>query len=554
MTSKNRKLQKLTAVVIVAGMCLGTISGCGSGADSQEDAVTLKEQNGEQPPVQVSTEETAVSGNVAEQVQAPEIYQTQVTGDAVTITADAAVIIPDVPGIKLKKVTARTFTQEDYDAINRVLLGGGKLWERNLEAMQESQGMFREEIDERIAKLEKRIAQEGVNSDATYNSKGIIWNQELEKLKTLREYAVSKEEAEESGLIMEIPAIVSYDEALSETGENELYGLVTVNGQDYSLNINNNVTDMGYRVINHRVKFRIEKQDGDGKYLAYSGKYLPFSNAKPDPENLPESLNGTKFMPGFVNMDTPPEEVMTEVTEIVNQIGLGEYDIQGGGYFASRIADDDVGSSEGYYNSRYFAGMRYGVLAGMGYGVHLYRVEDGIPIIFTYENGGQIPNEDAEKLAQAMEKGEDIALEVAYWPYEEMTFIYTDDGLRTFEWQNPYIIEDMSGEYVFLLPFSDISDIFEEMLLKKHADGFNNEGYTIDIQVEQVVLSYMRVRDKGSLEGTLIPVWDFFGTETYKKAGEVDFVIDRGYDGVFPQSLLTVNAMDGTIVDRAAGY
>ena len=554
MTSKNRKLQKLTVLVIMAVMCLGTVSGCGSGAESQEDAVTLKEQNGELPPVQVSTEEVVVSGNVAEQVQAPDIYQTKVTGDAVTITADAALIIPDVPGIKLKKVTPRTFTQEDYDAISRVLLGGGKLWERNLEAMQESQGMFREEIDERIEKLEKRITQEGVNADATFNSKGNIWNQELEKLKKLREYAVSKEEAEERGLILEIPAIVSYDEALSETEENELYGLVTVNGQDYSLKINNNVTDMGYRVIDHRVKFLIEKQDGDGKYLDYYGQYLPFSNAKPDPENLPESLIGTKFMPGFVNMDTPPEEVMTEVIEIVNQIGLGEYDIQGGGYFASRITDDDAGSSERYYNSRYLAGFGYGVLAGVGYGVHLYRVEDGIPIIFTYENGGQIPNEDTEKLSQAMENGEDVALEAAYWPYEEMTFIYTDDGLRTFEWQNPYIIEEMSEEYVFLLPFSDISDIFEKMLLKKRADGFNNEGNTIDIQVEQVVLSYMRVRDKGSLEGTLIPVWDFFGTETHKKAGEVDYVFDRGYDGVFPQSLMTINAMDGTIVDRAAGY
>lgn len=548
MIRKNCKLQKLTALVIAAGMCLGTVSGCGSDAEFQEDAVTLKEQNGEQSPVQVSTEEAVVSGNVAEQVKAPKTYQTQVTGAAVTITADAELIIPDVPGIKLKKVTARTFTQEDYDAVNRVLLGGGKLWERDLEAMQQSQGMFREEIDERIEKLEKRITQEGVNDDATFNSKGNIWNQELEKLKTLREYAVSKEEAEEKGLILEIPPIVTYDEALSETGVNELYGLVTVNGQDYSLEIDNNVTEMSYRAIFSRVNFMIEKQDGEGRYL-------PFSNAKPDPENLPESLIGTKFIPGFVSMNTSPEAVMTEVTKLVNEIGLGEYDIQGGGYFASRIADNDVVSVVGNHKPRYIAGWGDGVLEGMGYGVHLCRVEDGVPIIYTCESGTLVPNEDAEKLAQAMENGDDAALEVAYWPYEEMTLIYTDDGLRTFEWENPYTIEDMSEEYVFLLPFSDISDIFEKLLLKKQADSFNSEENTLDIYVDQVVLSYMRVRDKGSFEGTLIPVWDFFGTKTYKNAaGEVDYVIDRGYDGVMPQSLMTINAMDGTIVDRAAGY
>ena len=109
MMRKNHKLQKLTILVIMTGLCLGTVSGCSSGADSQEDAVSLKDQNGEQLPAQVSTGETEVSGNVAEQVQAPEIYQTQVAGDAVTITADAALIIPDVQGIKLKKSNSAHF-------------------------------------------------------------------------------------------------------------------------------------------------------------------------------------------------------------------------------------------------------------------------------------------------------------------------------------------------------------------------------------------------------------------------------------------------------------
>ena len=538
MIRKNRKLQKLTAAVIVAGMCLGTVLGCSGGVESEEDAVTLKEQGGEQASAQMSEEEAAVSGNVAEQVQAPEVYQTQVSGEAVTITADAALVIPDVPGIKLKRVTPRTFTQEDYDVISRVLLGGGKLWEIDYEAMQESQGMFREEIDERIEKLEKRITQEGVNDDATYNSKGNIWNQELEKLKELREYAVSKEEAEERGLILEVPAIVSNDEALSETGENELYGFVTVNGQDYSLRIDNDVTEMSYSSF-YSAKFLIEKQDGDGEYLS-------FSNTKPDPENLPDSLSGTKFVPGFVNMNTPPEDVMAEVTEAVKQMGLGEYDIQGGGYFACWTANDDAMSSEEYYNSLY--------LANMGYGVHLYRVEDGIPITYTHEDGG-VTVMDTEELLQAMENKKDVVLKAVRWPYEEMTFIYTNDGLRTFEWINPYVIEDMSDEYAFLLPFSEISGIFEEMLLKKQADSFNNEGDTVEIQVDKVVLSYMRVRDQSSLEGTLVPVWDFFGTKTFRNAaGEVDLVVDNIYDGVMPESLMTINAMDGTVVDRWAGY
>ena len=65
MIRKNRKLQKLTVAVIAAGLCLGTVSGCSSGADSQEDAVTLKEQNGEQSTAQMSAEEAEACGIVA---------------------------------------------------------------------------------------------------------------------------------------------------------------------------------------------------------------------------------------------------------------------------------------------------------------------------------------------------------------------------------------------------------------------------------------------------------------------------------------------------------
>lgn len=469
MMRENRGLKKTAEAVLAMGLCLLAVSGCGSEKEPQEEVVTVKEQGGEQIAGHMTAEEAAASGNIAEQVQAPEVYQAEVSSDTARVKADAVIIIPDVPGIKLKKVTGRTFTQEDYDAVNSVLLGGGKLWDVNHE---------------------------------------------------------------------EIPAIVTYDEALSETRANELYGYVTANGQDYSLEIDNNAT-----ALEHRVQFLIEKQDGDGNYLS-------FSNSLPDPDNLLENMEGIQLEPGFVNMDTPPEEVMTEAAEAISQMGLGEYAVQGGGYFACWIADENAMDAAAYRESTY--------LTGMGYGVHFVRVVDGIPVIYTYEDGGAVTGEDVEKMEQAKmqkAKGEDVNSEVIYWPFEEMRLIYNNEGFRSFKWINPYTIEDLSEEYVFLLPFSDISNIFEEMILKKHADNFNNEGDTVDIQVDKVVLSYMRVREKDSMEATLIPVWDFFGTKTYKNAaGEVDLVVDRFYDGVMPESMMTINAMDGTIIDRSAGY
>ncbi len=468
-----KKRESAVAMLIAAGISVTMLNGCGSDIQTQEEVVVSKEQENGQMTVVSDTRINASSGAVAEQVQAPEIYRAEASSDTVRLTAEAEVVIPDVPGIKTKKVTPRVFTQEDYDAVNRVLLGGGTLWERQF------------------------------SGELPYEE----WS------------------------VVELPAIVSYDEALSEARKNELYGNVTVNGQNYFVEIDNNAT-----AVTNRLLFLVDKMDGDGNYLS-------FSNSRPD---LEQSDDITP-KPGLENMNIPPEEVQAKAEEAIKQMGIGEYAIQGGGYFACWSADEADPSAPTY-------------LAGLGYGMHFVRVVDGIPITYTYEDGGQITGDDVEKYEQTIlqkANGEEVDVENAlvWWPFEELKLIYNNEGFRTFEWKNPCTIEDLSEDYVFLLPFSDISDIFEEMILKRQADSFNNEGDTVDIQVDKVVLSYMRIREKGSMEGTLIPVWDFFGTKTYKNAaGEVDLVVDRVYDGVLPESMMTINAMDGTIIDRGIGY
>ena len=42
-------------------------------------------------------------------------------------------------------------------------------------------------------------------------------------------------------------------------------------------------------------------------------------------------------------------------------------------------------------------------------------------------------------------------------------------GWQIFYWYDPYTVTDLSDEYVFLLPFSDIEKIFEEMMTAKYA-------------------------------------------------------------------------------------
>ena len=112
-------------------------------------------------------------------------------------------------------------------------------------------------------------------------------------------------------------------------------------------------------------------------------------------------------------------------------------------------------------------------------------------------------------------------------------------------------MEKTSEEYVFLLPFAEIQNVFQEMIVKKYEDFFAESDVKVEFEIDEVRLGYMRVMEKGNTsEAQMVPVWDFFGKETlrYPDMGE-PYISDWPYE-----SRLTINALDGTIIDRGLGY
>lgn len=87
--------------------------------------------------------------------------------------------------------------------------------------------------------------------------------------------------------------------------------------------------------------------------------------------------------------------------------------------------------------------------------------------------------------------------------------------------------------------FEEIKNIFEKMVIVANAQ----EGVQVFIEIDRVVLGYARISEADSYDtGLLIPVWDFQGRRTYGNG-----LTDYG-------SLLTVNAIDGSVIDRSLGY
>ncbi len=95
-------------------------------------------------------------------------------------------------------------------------------------------------------------------------------------------------------------------------------------------------------------------------------------------------------------------------------------------------------------------------------------------------------------------------------------------------------------ENASLLSFAEAAAVFEKMY------PVRNAGIEAEVKITEVRFGYARITEQNQNgSGLMAPVWDFFGVIT----GANGDVIDDP-----EESLLTVNAMDGSVIDRNLGY
>lgn len=133
------------------------------------------------------------------------------------------------------------------------------------------------------------------------------------------------------------------------------------------------------------------------------------------------------------------------------------------------------------------------------------------------------------------------------WNVEHIEIQISDQGISTLKWDGAIKLVDVVNGSVLLKPFEEILEhaAMQLKLINPYQDV--NTTYGINIFVSQIRLGYMRVHEKDSTNTSLlIPVWDFIGTTN--PSGKTIGDNDKEY------VLLTVNAIDGSIIDRALGY
>lgn len=145
--------------------------------------------------------------------------------------------------------------------------------------------------------------------------------------------------------------------------------------------------------------------------------------------------------------------------------------------------------------------------------------------------------------------------QAAPWSYEDMTFAIDDSGIVGFDWESPYIAADIVTENSNLISFHDVTSVFGTMALAVNAwDGLaagNPTLKSVEINVDHIQFGLTRITEENKRDsGLLVPVWDFFGTMTYVM--DKDGKTRNYYDSNIP--ILTVNAIDGSVINRSLGY
>lgn len=341
-----------------------------------------------------------------------------------------------------------------------------------------------------LSEIDKLVERLQIQKEGTWTDKK-IYAEKLAECEALRM------EAPEEPVIVKVPALVPYNENNDEGNvnvedeDNWLSGYVTMDGEDYWVSLDNNLRD-DWRWIS----FTILSPRTLGSYSFFMDE---------DMENL--------------NPGISTENVRQEAQKLAADMGFTDLAVSGEEYLHAEVFDERLGKV---------------VEEKTGYAIHFTRTLEGIPVTYTHNEGSSVENGVSSS-----------------WPYEKLDFIFDEKGMDCFRWTNPYNIEEISDEYVFLIPFSEIQNVFEEMLMKKCHDRYADSDMRLTFQVDEVRLGYMRIMEKGNTkEGTMVPVWDFLGSSTMIYGDT-----DEGYTEGGPYNcLLTINAMDGTVIDRDLGY
>lgn len=526
-------------MILAAGMVLVFgLSACQKSPDSSiivnkdMDNLIDEAQNGENG-----------SSNVNDIAMNYDSYQTTLQDDAlgVTVNADARVDIPGASQMSVLRVKQAPITHELLAKVQQALAPGETLYDGAILST-----LTKAEIEEEIRILRAEMEDITVQNP----DDAAVYQKEMQT--AIDEYQAAYENAPGELIWGDYPSdgkLHTVEELYRKDESNEFYSW------EYSLNPAGDV----YYGVN------------DGKNGHFSSLFAMNNAEKGNCLRYRSSRHGYEFTAACYTSSSNLESVEKGVggtlwpadqEQVPDEVRM-YYGVEPGVDGFSELTDETVTISEekavemadaflekvGIEGFEYYqGGMYYEVLD-----IRSHNDSDKLPyrkeFVLSYmrKTDGAFTTYDAASKYEEGWEGKDYVKK--FWPVESIEFRINDDGIVGFDYNAPLEVIETVVEQSNMKSFEDIRSTFETMVTvtnAQDADPDTGDVPPVTIDIDRVVLGYTRISEADSYDtGLLIPVWDFKGTvqdQYSEKTG--------GNYG----SVLTINAIDGSIVDRSLGY
>lgn len=448
-------------------------------------------------------------GNVALQANAvpynkadfPGTYKDSFSKNGTDITFDAVVKTPDSDALPTYDISPAPFTQMQVDTIIKALFGDTQMYE----PAQVTKSQLEPAYLEALSVLNDKKA----NPDQ-YENTLEYYQSEVDHLKQEMENAP------------ETDSLVPVDRALKTSSQGTQY---------YSGRGDLGKNEMAMIMIENSTNY---PDLGDHSFLQFSNgnEYMDMSYYYSDIQDK-----------GPSNLKTTKEQAIAQANGIVSRLGAGYMEYAG---CATGLV----------YDEREFGGFpaEFDPQIPQAYLVYYTRTRDSVPVTYDLRaSSGSLPDNAYS----------------APVSYERITVMVDDTGVANVRWQAPIGITNASVPNNKVIPFENIVALAKEKLSFYYAVYQDNEqpmvsGYAMaqpsspvdngdvvsnSIHIQAITLGLMQLPIKNENRSQLVPVWDFFGYyETKYRSGASVMHYMNG------KSILTINAVTGSVIDRNLGY
>ena len=514
---------RIAVCTVIASLLL---SGCQKNPDSS--MVVNKDMDNLIEEAQKDGEGTVDMANIA---GAYETYQTTLSDDSlgVSVNVNAKVDIPQAEQMSVFRVQQKRISQEFLDKVLAELTAGETLYDAGVTLSMRTRSDIEEELRGAKAEMERLK-----NSDEPDKDIFIEDNQRyIDELQEAYENAPEQPvwEGNESDGLLHPTA-----EMTGKAGGEDFYEW------EYSLNQNGEIFYAANNGANDNyISITAQNNDERGNKLSFRrGRHGYDFTAVAIVETtvLDEIASGVwpadedrskdyaeRMLGGemsFVEYTDEPttiseEEARTKADDLMQKLGLSDtYQWYEGGLY-SEIPDIRKGGDwEPGYRKLYI--FRY------------MRSMDGV--FTTLDPTGK--HEEGWNGDDYVKKD---------WPLENIEIRVNDSGIVGFDYNAPLEVTETVVENSNMKSFDEVRGTFEQMVTVANAKVDSDLDSDVVIEIDRVVLGYARISEADSYDtGLMVPVWDFQGKKTDEYGTE--------YKG----GIMTINAIDGSVIDRSLGY